>query len=116
MKRFHSAPMLVLSEIPYGEFALEPYEAGWASEAIAFIYIRKFYDSMQSLSIQPQVSADGCRWIDFGPAIGPITAPGSHFIQLKHFGNWIRLAGSAGGDVSDCGPAFVGDFYWAVKE
>jgi hypothetical protein len=106
--------MQVLSDLVNGELAIEPYEAGWADEAIAWIYVRERHGEAV-LKLRPQISIDGCRWIDAGPPIPPIRAVGGYYAVLAHFGNWIRLAGSVHGGPEDGSPAMVVDFYWSLK-
>lgn len=77
-----------------GEFATEPYEAAWASEAIFFI---------RALDVSPgfaaaarvQISADGIHWADEGAAF---ELPGKKdevaFCKVGHFGGWLRIAGA----------------------
>jgi hypothetical protein len=107
--------MLVLSDVRNGEFALEPHEAGWATEAIAFIYIRETRGSSPRFNLRAQISADGYRWIDTGTSLDGITSAGGYFLRLEHFGNWIRLAGDVTGGPDDDSAAFVADIYWALK-
>jgi hypothetical protein len=38
-----------------------------------------------------QVSVDGIDWIDEGSSFAPVTAPGSAFLRVRHFGGWLRL-------------------------
>ena len=47
-----------------GAFATEPYEAGWAAEALIFIRVLKGGVSQQSAAVQP----DGIHWLDEGTA------------------------------------------------
>jgi hypothetical protein len=107
--------MQVFSEIGNGEFFLEPHEAGWASEAIAIIYIREVKGASPSMRLRAQISADGQRWIDLGPKLGPLTEEGGYFLLIRDFGNWIRLAGEIDGG-PDCSTALIADFYWSLKE
>jgi len=115
MRQCHTAAMEVCSPLQNGEFALEPYEAGWATEALAIVYIREVHGEAPILKLKAQISADGCRWIDFGPAFAPINSEGGYFLRLEGFGNWLRLAGEvSGGPAQEA--AFIADFYWALKE
>ena len=41
MRNVHTAPMEVFAQIPNGPYELEPYEAGWAAEALAMVYVRE---------------------------------------------------------------------------
>ena len=80
-----------------GEFATEPYEAAWASEAIFFI--RALGVSPDSAgTAQVQISADGITWTDEGTAFRPIRKKGLSFIRLKYFGGWLRLNCSINGE------------------
>lgn len=114
-RNFHTAPMQVLSNISNGEFALEPYEAGWATEAIAFIYIREAHGPAPCFNVRGQISVDGYRWINTGKSLENITSIGGYYLQLENFGNWIRLAGEVIGGPADGSPTFVADIYWALK-
>ena len=75
-----------------GAFATEPYEAGWAAEALIFIRVLSGGVSKHSAAVQ--VSPDGIRWLDEGTRIAlPDTAAGLTLARVTHFGNWLRLAG-----------------------
>jgi hypothetical protein len=73
-------------------FATEPYECGWASEAIFFI--RKLETSGRTVGakLQVQISADGIRWCDEGTILR-LTSAEVDSVRVKHFGNFLRLAG-----------------------
>jgi len=115
MKTCHIAAMEVFSQLPNGSFALEPYEAGWASEAMALVYVREVHGPAPALQLRFQISADGCRWIDTEPEWPPIAGAGGFKLALHGFGNWIRLAGAVTGGPDGGLPAFVADFYWSLK-
>lgn len=115
MRRSYLAAMQVFSPLPTGRFELEPFEVAWASEAIAVVYIDEV-NSGASLELRAQISVDGARWIDFGKAFRPITKPGGYFLQLSHFGTWLRLAGEVVGGPDDGSAAMVAHFYWDLKE
>lgn len=74
------------------DFATEPYEAGWAEEAIFFLKIDKIEGAEPTLTGQIQLSPDGMTWIDEGTALTPIQQTGVVFARVRHFGNWLRLA------------------------
>ncbi|HBY97923.1 MAG TPA: hypothetical protein DEP84_28950 [Chloroflexi bacterium] len=80
-----------------GEFSTEPYEAGWASEALIFIKVREAMGSGQTLEAWVQISPDGIDWVDEGTQFPAIGAKGLYCVKLKHFGNWLRVAGRVGG-------------------
>lgn len=115
MKNSHTAPLEVLSAKANGTFATEPYEAGWAEEAIGFIYIRETAGRAPKLVVQAQVSVDGSRWLDHHTPPLVIDRAGAHYLALTHFGNWLRLAGEVSGGPYGGETTFVLDFYWVLK-
>ena len=69
-------------------FTSEPYEAGWASEAIVYLV---GMDSAGGGAVQVQISPDGILWVDEGTRI---EMPGDRqvaFGRVSHFGNWLRI-------------------------
>ncbi len=75
-----------------GAFATEPYEAGWASEALIFIRILKGDIAQQNAAVQ--ISPDGIHWLDAGTQIPlPEQTDGLTSVRVTHFGNWLRLVG-----------------------
>ncbi len=75
-----------------GEFATEPYEAGWAAEALIFIRVLK--GDVPGHSAAVQISPDGIRWLDEGTRIMlPRHPDGLTMARVSHFGNWLRIAG-----------------------
>jgi hypothetical protein len=68
--------------------ATEPYEAGWAAEAVVFLL---GMDSGEDGHAAVQVSPDGINWVDEGTTV-PMPGDGAvTFGRLGHFGNWIRI-------------------------
>lgn len=79
-----------------GEFASEPYEAAWASEAIFFVRALEVNPNGQAGSYvaSVQISADGIRWVDEGTTINlPRTKDEVAFCKVSHFGGFLRLQG-----------------------
>ena len=79
-----------------GEFATEPYEAAWASEAIFFVRALNVTPSGEAGSYQAhvQISADGIRWVDEGTSFHlPRRADAVTFCKVRHFGGWLRIRG-----------------------
>ena len=77
-----------------GEFASEPYEAAWASEAIFFVRALDASDSVDARDARVQISADGIRWVDEGTVLKlPVQADEVTFCRVSHFGGWLRIAG-----------------------
>ena len=116
MRKSHTAAMEIFSAKANGPVTTEPYEAGWAREALAVIYCHEVHGPAPRLELGAQISADGVRWIDFGPALPTISEPGGCFLNLAGFGNWLRLAGTASGGPDDGSAAVVVDIYWVLKE
>lgn len=75
-----------------GEFASEPYECGWASEAIFFVRKLETTGAVAGAEFRVQISGDGMRWCDEGTR-GAFTDNEVDFVRVKHFGNWLRIAG-----------------------
>jgi hypothetical protein len=72
--------------------ATEPYEAGWAVEAVLFV--RALHDAEGTPgTARVQISPDGMRWADEGTAFPlPARADEVTFARIAHFGNWLRIA------------------------
>jgi len=116
MRKIHTAPLEVFGAKSNGVFETEPYEAGWATEATAMVYVREAHGPAPVLRLRAQLSADGDRWFDPEPplALEPIARPGGYALRLTHFGNWLRLVGEvSGGPESET--AFLIDLYWVLK-
>ncbi len=74
-----------------GEFASEPYEAGWASEAIFFI--RALDGSGNGAVAKVQITPDGMHWCDEGTTIILPEKGETTFCKVTHFGNWLKITG-----------------------
>ena len=81
------------SEELKGRFATEPYECGWAGEAIFFVRILESAGGVAGAQLQVQISADGIRWCDEGTDL-TLNEAEIAFCKVGHFGNWLRLAGT----------------------
>ena len=115
MKNVHTAPLEVLSPRANGDFTTEPFEAGWADEAMAMVYVREMAGPAPRLEIRVQISVDGARWFDHPAESLRIESPGGYHLPLTHFGNWLRLAANVSGGPDRGAPAFVIDLYWVLK-
>jgi hypothetical protein len=75
-----------------GESATEPYEAGWAKEAIVFV--RALKEPRGALpKARIEISADGMHWAPEGSQFDlPAAENAVTFQRLGHFGNFVRLA------------------------
>lgn len=79
-----------------GAFATEPYEVGWAHEAVIFFKVRADQDEQSALQARVQLSPDGIDWVDEGTVFPTMRGPGLWFVQLTNFGNWLRIVGRVG--------------------
>lgn len=78
-----------------GEFASEPYECAWASEAIFFVRALAVSEAAQPVEARIQISPDGLFWCDEGTAFDlSTTADAVSFGRVTHFGGWLRIAGT----------------------
>jgi hypothetical protein len=75
-----------------GEAATEPFEAGWAREAVIFVRALK-EPAGPSPTAWVEISPDGMHWIPEGTRLKmPIGKDGIAVARVAHFGNWLRLA------------------------
>lgn len=74
-----------------GTSATEPYEAGWAKEAIVFV--RALKDPKGPLpKARVEISADGMNWCAEGSEFDlPTVKDAVVFQRLSHFGNFLRI-------------------------
>jgi hypothetical protein len=80
-----------------GEAASEPYEVGWAKEAILFVQVLEPAQYQEPQQLRVQLSPDGIRWCDEGTIVTLPQSP--HDIahaRISHFGGWLRFAVSMG--------------------
>ena len=75
-----------------GRYETEPYEAGWAREAVFFVRVLELEGPPPVAPAQVQISPDGTHWCDEGTAF-ILTDQEVDFCKVAHFGNWLRLAG-----------------------
>lgn len=75
-----------------GHAASEPYEAGWAREAVIFVRALKPPQGPQP-RVRAEISPDGMTWIPEGSeAALPSEKDGIAVLRLTQFGNWLRVA------------------------
>ncbi len=80
-----------------GDFATEPYEAAWASEAIFFVRALDVSPGFAARAIV-QISADGIHWADEGAVFElPRKKDEVVFCKVGHFGGWLRIRGAVNG-------------------
>lgn len=75
-----------------GDAASEPYEAGWAHEAVFFV--RALKDPIGKMpKCRVEISPDGMHWAPEGTEFTmPLQRDGIAVARLKGFGNWLRVA------------------------
>lgn len=74
-----------------GTYATEPYECGWADEAIAFFTVHEL-DAGSSVKVKIQISEDGIHWIDDGKELNGIEKEGYYLLKSdSNFGGWMRI-------------------------
>ena len=92
MRQFYTS--VVERREPFrGAFATEPYETGWASEAIYFVSVGDPAEPDLALDLHVQISVDGVEWIDEGSVLPQLSPEGRGFVKVTHFGGWLRLRG-----------------------
>lgn len=102
MLRENITAILARNENWSGNAASEPYEAGWAIEALVFIRALKPPAGSQPTA-RVEVSPDGMHWIDEGTRIAlPHESGGLSFARVQNFGNWIRVAADFPGGSQNC--------------
>lgn len=73
-----------------GAAATEPYEAGWAREAVFFVRALDCHGAPGTARVQ--VAPDGMHWVDEGTTFPLPTEPGaSTLARVAHFGGFLRL-------------------------
>lgn len=76
-----------------GRFETEPYEVGWAGEAIFFLRVLEASARYIDADAQVQISPDGIHWANEWSTMS-ISADGSTtYCRVSHFGAWLRLVG-----------------------
>lgn len=84
-----------------GAFETEPYEGGWASEAIFFVQVLESRGEWADLNARVQISPDGIHWVDEGSTLVIDADAKVTYCRVSHFGNWLRLTGELpGGDLA----------------
>src|SRR5262245_16594881 len=76
-----------------GQSASEPYECGWAREAIVWIRaMDKPKGDVSKVKVRVQISPDGIRWLDEGTGFALPGAEGAvTWTKVREFGNWLRV-------------------------
>ncbi len=87
----HSA--IVARNEPWsGSVATEPYEVGWAHEAIIFVRALAV-SGAGAAEARVQISPDGMHWADEGTRFAlPSNTAEVTYARVRHFGLWLRIA------------------------
>lgn len=76
-----------------GQFETEPYEAGWANEAIFFARVLEASAEYIDADAQVEISPDGIHWANEWSTLSIDAEGGTTYCRVSHFGNWLRLTG-----------------------
>ena len=89
----HSVTAIVARNEPWsGAVATEPYEAGWATEAVIFVRALSVKKIPGNAKMRVQISPDGMNWVDEGTRFALPTKPQAvTFAKVREFGNWLRI-------------------------
>lgn len=90
----HSANAVVArNEAWQGSVASEPYEVGWALEAVIFVRALAVLGDLSGTEFRVQISADGMHWVDEGSRFpAPARQDETTFCRVSRFGAWLRIA------------------------
>jgi len=74
-----------------GRFELEPYEAGWAGEAIYFVRALRAENIPLGATMHVEISPDGIHWCPDGVELTlPTASEELTFCRVAHFGGLLR--------------------------
>jgi hypothetical protein len=92
MLRESQAAVVARNEVWRGHSVTEPYEAGWASEALVFV--RALSDAVGAIGeAWVELSPDGQHWAAEGTRFPlPTVINQVTFARIAHFGTWLRIA------------------------
>jgi hypothetical protein len=96
IRRSHTA-VLEKNSTFTSDFATEPYEVAWATEARWFIRLFECEGNQPDLHLQVQVSPDGLEWCNV-PGELTLDRPGLYTLVVAQFGHWLRLNGTLHGE------------------
>lgn len=88
MKSAHTV-VLERNTVIQARLETEPYEAGWATEAVWFV--EPLAPLTTTWRLRMQISPDGLRWCDHNSPVVELQPTGVTALPAVHFGTWIRL-------------------------
>jgi hypothetical protein len=93
MLRESQSAVVARNEEWRGAVATEPYEAGWAVEAIFFVRALGVAGAAEGAEARVQISPDGMHWADEGTRFPlPTRLDEVAFARVREFGTWLRIA------------------------
>ena len=96
MKEFYTSVVELRQPIK-NIFLTEPYECGWANEALFFLTVHPEMADFAKIVVRPKISPDGIHWIDAPAGATSVDKPGTIAIAQSHFGGWLCLELSLAG-------------------
>lgn len=90
MKEFYTSVVELRQPIK-NTFLTEPYECGWANEALFFLTVHPEQADFTQIVVRPKISPDGIHWIDAPGEATRVDKPGTIAIAQSHFGGWLCL-------------------------
>ncbi|OIV46469.1 hypothetical protein BK025_11245 [Sodalis sp. TME1] len=90
MKEFYTS-VIELRQPISRQFSSEPYECGWANEALFFLTVHPDMADFNTIVVRPKISPDGVHWVNAPGDATLISEPGLTVIAQSHFGGWLRL-------------------------
>ena len=82
--------VIARNETWVGRAVTEPYEAGWAREAVIFVRALKAVGAGGTAHVE--LSPDGMNWVAEGTCFPlPASTDEVTFARVSEFGNWLRL-------------------------
>ena len=75
-----------------GDVATEPWEVGWATEAVFFVRVLERETPTAGAQLRVQLSPDGMQWVNEGTTLADEGEP-LIWGRIRHFGGWLRLTG-----------------------
>lgn len=92
MLRESQTAVVTRNELWSGSAASEPYEAGWAQEAVIFVRALKPAKGTPGKA-RVEISPDGMHWVPEGTSFKlPKKKDEATCARVAHFGNWLRVA------------------------
>lgn len=92
MKSAHTV-VIERNTVAVGALETEPYEVGWATEALWFVEPLDPLDTTWRMRVR--ISPDGLRWCEHGDEVREVSSRGLTALPVARFGSWLQLVLSA---------------------